>query len=375
MKTGKILKKLPYRLQSRVIRNHKSKNNNKKLMEEKEISKEQHLKQLEQTFRQGLQEYINLFKCSPEAQVYTNIDGIVMHVNRSFEDLTGYREDELRGNALVYCLKPEEKSLFETDSREYFETIINGKHNSRIEVLVNKDFNQTENRLAGIIFSFRDIYRRRRERKINKTLYYISQLASSGIPLQEMYPLIHQQLGRIIDTTNFYIALSGPAQGQLRFPYYTDRAAGEDEIFIYRYCTSQSIFHYIIKTGKPVLMDYQRYRKMLSYGYIEPWDVMTNTHLWLGVPLKINKQLIGVIALQSYDNARLYSEKDIDLLEYVSQQISGAIYRKEMEEKLAGFSQEQADSDNMERIPVTDRSTMQVMKKIENNRGDEIGQY
>jgi GAF domain-containing protein len=86
-------------------------------------------------------------------------------------------------------------------------------------------------------------------------------------------------------------------------------------------------------------MDFQHYRKMLSYGYIQPWDVMTNTHLWLAVPLKVEQKVIGVLALQSYDNARLYSEKDIDLLEFIAQQLSTVIYRKEMEEILKSINQ------------------------------------
>ncbi len=335
MKNGKNFKKLPFRLKGRIIRNHKNIDTTKKRPIEKEITAEQRLGKLEQTYRQGRQEYLNLFRKCPEALVYTNIDGIIMHVNRSFEELTGYREDELKGNSLVYCLKPEERSYFETGNRQYFETNISGKNDYRIEVLVSRSFNQTDNRLAGIIYSFCDIYYRKRERKINRILYRISQIVTFDIPLQEMYPLIHEQLGEIIDATNFYIALSGSEQGQLHFPYYTDEAAGQDEIFINRYCSSQSIFHYILKIGKPVLMDFQRYRKMLSYGYIEPWDVMTNTHLWLGVPLKVDKKMFGVIALQSYDNARLYREKDIDLLEYISQQLSAVIYRRILEGKLA----------------------------------------
>jgi len=152
--------------------------------------------------------------------------------------------------------------------------------------------------------------------------------------------VIHEQLGKIIDATNFYIALTDFEQKKIDFPYYTDVAAGDDEIFINRYCTSQSIFHYVLKVGKPVLMDFQRYRKMLSYGYIEPWDVMTNTHLWLAVPLKADEKVIGVIALQSYDNARLYSEKDIDLLEFVSQQLSVAIYKKALQVKITKKEQD-----------------------------------
>ncbi|MFW6135153.1 MAG: GAF domain-containing protein [Elusimicrobiota bacterium] len=357
MKLGRKQKKAPFKSKATIIRNHKSKNisKDKKGIPEKKISAEDRLKKLEELFHLGRQEFINLFRECPEALVYTNIDGSILYANHCFELLTGYREEDLKGNSIVYCLKPEEKACFESDNREYFETTIIGDNDTQIKVSVNKRFNQTGNRLAGIMFSFRDIYQHMRERKIKQVLYHISQIAGAGIPLQEIYSLVHEQLGQIIDTTNFYIALKDTEKGEIDFPYYTDEAAGDNEIFINRYCTSHSIFHYVLKIGKPVLMDFQRYRKMLSYGYIESWDVMTNTHLWLAVPLKIYQKVIGVIALQSYNNARLYSEKDIELLEFVSQQLSSAIYRKILERKLELPKQEQKDMEDTGRISVIDR--------------------
>jgi len=343
MKFGKKQKKALSRPIATVIRNNKYKinnaNKNEKRLTEKNASSEGRLKKLEELFISGRQEFLNLFQECPEALAYTNIDGIILYANHCFELFTGYREEELRGNSIVYCLKPEDNSYFEADNREYFETTIFKDNGIPAKVSVNKRFNLTGNRLAGIIFSFRDISQQMRERKFTQVLFNISQIATSGISLQEMYPLLHEQLGRIIDTTNFYIALANSEKEQIVFPYYTDEAAGDNETFINRYCSSQSIFHYVLKIGKPVLMDFQRYRKMLSYGYIEPWDVMTNTHLWLAVPLRIKQKIIGVIALQSYNNARLYSEKDIDLLEFVSQQLSTAINKNVLENRLEELKQ------------------------------------
>jgi len=304
------------------------------------VTADERIKKLEELYIQSRKEYSNLFKDCPEALVYTDIDGIILTTNRYFEELTGFKEEELRNNSIVYCLKPEERKYFESNNKEYFETSIISKNNYWIEVAVRRTINQVENRLAGIIYSFQEISLLQRDRRLVKVLYYISQLANANIPLKELFPLIHEQLGRIINTTNFYIALTNSEQKEINFPYYTDEAAGDDETFINRYCTSQSIFHYVLKIGKPVLMDFQRYRKMLSYGYIESWDVMTNTHLWLAVPLKTNEKVIGVIALQSYNNARLYSERDIDLLEFVSQQVSSAIYKKVLKVKIAKMEQD-----------------------------------
>jgi PAS domain S-box-containing protein len=347
MKQIKGRNKFPNFLKGKLNKNPNKKENQKKSIITKELSQNERLSKLEVAFCQGRQEYINLFKKCPEALVYTDIDGIVLTVNDYFEKLSGFQRTELKNNSIIYSLKPQDSSNFETTDNKYFETAITSKNGSVIEVSVNKNPNLIDNRLAGIIYSFQEISHLQRERKIIQTLYHISQIANMDISLSEIYPLIHEQLGQIINATNFYIALIDTEQGEINFPYYTDVAAGDDEIFINRYCTSQSIFHYVLKVGKPVLMDFQRYRKMLSYGYIEPWDVMTNTHLWLAVPLKIDEKIIGVIALQSYDNARLYSEKDIDLLEFVSQQLSAAIYKKKLKAKIINMEQEDKDKDKI----------------------------
>ena len=343
MKQINTRRKLPNILKGKISKKQnikEVKENKKKNTLVKKPAKEDRLNKLEEAFYQGRQEYINLFKKCPEALVYTDIDGIILTINDCFISLTGFQRSELKDNSIVYSLKPEDSSYFETVDNDYFETAIQSRDGYLIEVSVSKSYNLVENRIAGIIYSFREISSLRRERSIAKTLYQISRIASSNITLQELFPVIHEQLGKIIDATNFYIALTDFDQKKIDFPYYTDVAAGDDEIFINRYCTSQSIFHYVLKVGKPVLMDFQRYRKMLSYGYIEPWDVMTNTHLWLAVPLKADEKVIGVIALQSYDNARLYSEKDIDLLEFVSQQLSAAIYKKALQVKITKKEQD-----------------------------------
>ena len=46
---------------------------------------------------QSYQEFIGLFKNSPEALVYTDLNGIVLDTNKEFERLTGFKLQEARG--------------------------------------------------------------------------------------------------------------------------------------------------------------------------------------------------------------------------------------------------------------------------------------
>jgi PAS domain S-box-containing protein len=60
----------------------------------------------------------------------------------------------------------------------------------------------------------------------------------------------------------------------------------------------------------------------------------TLSKIWLGIPLKIESEVIGVIAVQSYTDASLYTEKDMKILEFVSDEIATAIQRKRAEDAL-----------------------------------------
>ena len=66
----------------------------------------------------------------------------------------------------------------------------------------------------------------------------------------------------------------------------------------------------------------------------------TDKTIWLGVPLRVEDKVIGTMTVLNYTNSHLYSQKDIKIMEFVSEQIATAIQRKQMEEemeKLAHF--------------------------------------
>jgi len=56
--------------------------------------------------------------------------------------------------------------------------------------------------------------------------------------------------------------------------------------------------------------------------------------VWLGVPLKNYNEIIGVMAVQSYDDPNLYEKKDIEVLVSVADQVAIAVERKRIEEAL-----------------------------------------
>lgn len=297
-------------------------------------------KKNEQVLQRSRQEFIGLFKNSPEALAYTDMDGIVLEVNKRFKELFGYELEEMRGKHIEKVLTNWRIQILGNDLIfTDLELIARKKNKKLIHVSVSVTLNQVNEQTTGKIFLLNDVTNRKANEAVNNVLYNISRAANSDISLKQLYPVIHEELSTIIDTTNFYIALFDEEKNKLCFPYYADETGERDEDFLVsKYSDSDSIFNYIFKTGESLLLNYNKYKRMIDRGDFNSYDVITNKQVWLGVPLKIENKIIGSMILQSYTDPNLYLKKDIKLMEFVSQQIATAIERKQSEEKLKFLS-------------------------------------
>ncbi len=169
--------------------------------------------------------------------------------------------------------------------------------------------------------------------KITKTLFSVSNAVNTTVNLDELYLSIHQSLGKIIDVTNFFIALYDRENDILSFPYSVDT---EDNLLGSYYEVSNpkdssSLSVRVIKSGKPLFLDKNeiiRYAKKMGKKILGP-----AAKVWVGVPLKIKNEVIGAMAVQSYIDPDMYHKKDIEVLLSVSDQVATAIDRKRSEEE------------------------------------------
>jgi signal transduction histidine kinase len=73
----------------------------------------------------------------------------------------------------------------------------------------------------------------------------------------------------------------------------------------------------------------------------------TPAKIWLGVPLTIEQKVIGAIVVQSYDNQNAYTEKDKQVLEFISSQISISIERKIADHEIKAALVKAQESDRL----------------------------
>jgi PAS domain S-box-containing protein/putative nucleotidyltransferase with HDIG domain len=171
------------------------------------------------------------------------------------------------------------------------------------------------------------------ERKISElthnVLFNIGNAVNSTKDLQEFFKTIHHELAKIIRTNNFYIALYDKSSNLISSPYYVDqynkKTPPQQEL-------RQGLTAYVIRTGKSLFLDKKKRDELMKDGVIANYK--WKSKLWLGAPLKINNEVIGAMAVQSYENEKAFEKKDLKVLEFVSDQVAIAVHRKRAEEAL-----------------------------------------
>ncbi len=168
---------------------------------------------------------------------------------------------------------------------------------------------------------------RRRERA-QACAYRVSEAARTVVDLGALFRSLHESLVEVVPARNFYIALHDPAAGTLSFPYFADErdpAPGPQAL-------GRGLTEYVLRSGQPLLATPEVFRELVARGEVEL--VASDSVDWLGVPLLVRGEPIGVAVIQTYERAVRLGPDDRDLLVFVCGQIAAAIKARRDEDAL-----------------------------------------
>lgn len=189
------------------------------------------------------------------------------------------------------------------------------------------------------------IQKLRKESKIKDIILKVSKELGNHNNLNSFLKKIHKELISLLSAHNFYVALYDSKTDLYSFPYFVDEE--EQTINPDPHHLKKSLTDFVRKTGKSQIIDDNRHKELFEAGlvdYIGPYS-----HQWLGAPLRVNKKLIGVVAIQEYSEKTNYSEEDLKILSFIADNISVFIERIQNKEIQDKYTQ------NLERI-VNDRT-------------------
>jgi len=280
-----------------------------------------------------------LFDNSNDLIMIFSLRGPLLFVNRAWKEKMGYTEKEIKKLKLLDLVHPDHlpntfgqlERLQRGQSLQDFKTTFLSKTGRllQLEGSVSKATEPTEPvELRGI---FRDITEQLKAEKAQKLYNSIASQTIQSNDLETLYRNIHQELQTVMFANNFHIALVDETEEHIRFPYFIDENYGPGEISVKRKI-GKGLTEYAMRQNKPVFLYEENIIELAMEERVHLSGPLPK--IWLGVPLKLEERIIGVISVQCYDNRTTYSIKDLELLDFISGQVALAIERKRNEEQI-----------------------------------------
>ena len=158
----------------------------------------------------------------------------------------------------------------------------------------------------------------RRVTELN-ALSQVSQGVNFRVDPDAILELIYAQTGKVLDTSNFYIALVDLRRNTMRFAFYVEngeRLYPDDE-----WPLDVGLTGVIVRAGQPIVTaDYVQ--ECLRRG-VAPGGKPGRA--WMGVPLNAGDQVLGVMNVSSFDPDVTYGEQQLQIFSALADQAASVL--------------------------------------------------
>ncbi len=273
-----------------------------------------------------------------------------LFANKAFCSFIGYNEDEIRNKVISDITFPEDRLIGMEDMAEIVKGVkTTAKLEKRYirkngtvvwgEVTISLLRNNEGHPLyfLPIIHDITD----RKEAELTRLIQFtIAREVVMAETLEKFLLLVRDQLGRLLDTSNFIVALYNAKSDTLRKVVFLD----EKDAFM-EWSAEGTFSGYVAKRGKTLLLNQKEARIFADDHNIKLTG--SRSECWLGVPLRLHQTVIGVMVVQSYTNATAYDHASVSLMEMVAHELSLYIDRRKMIDDLMVAKEKAEESDRL----------------------------
>lgn len=296
-------------------------------------------KKISEQLAQSSEVLQDLFDNSNDSILICSMQGDFLFANKTFIKKIGYSQAELQQLLIQDLLHPTAlessvkalQRILAGQPLQSFKTVLINKKGKDVYFEGTVTFryeNGVPTVVRGILY---DITEKIKAEKSQMLYYSIASLVLKSSDLSQLYQSIHQELSHVIEAKNFYIKLYDAEKDTLLFPYYVDEAFKGDFILKQRKIGGE-LSDYVMENQKAMFLYEEDIRQLVAEGKAELHGPMPK--VWIGVPLRFENEIIGLISLKSYDSRDTYDSSDVELLDFISGQIASAIQRKRNEEQI-----------------------------------------
>lgn len=273
-----------------------------------------------------------------DAVCVVDAEGRFVFVSAAGERIFGYTPDEMLGRSMIELVHPDDRArtlesaatIMAGTPSLHFENRYLRKDGQIVHIMWSARWSETDRLRIAVA---RDITGRKRAETLQTALLAISEAAHAAADLLALFHRIHAIISGLLPARNFFVALYDAQTDTLSFPYFVDE---HDETPAPMRIDSGTLSAEVIRSGEALLLTPGS--DMVLSDRVGP--VVGRESLdWLGVPLIAQQGVLGALVVQSYSGDTRYTDKDKQLLQFVSAQVAAAVERKQTETWLRHIAQ------------------------------------
>ena len=303
-------------------------------------SAEKSARLLNQESRLAQKRLNTLLQFLPDPVFVFTVNNTVEYINPAFEKIFGWTLKEVKGKNIKFIpaymndqAKQGMKQLFENQSVHDFETQRYTKDGRILDILINGSiFYDEDNKPAGQILILRDMTIEKRMAKSNQIMFRISKALHHYHKLGDLIALINKEIRELISVEGAFILLADKSKDQLYFLSAQYRNIESEKKFKkIKFPADQGVSGRVYQTGEPIIIPDVSKCSFFLRKVDDETDLVTKN--MLSVPIKLNNQTIGVVAVVN-KNYGEFDNTDIELLSMVTSTIALPIENTRIHEKL-----------------------------------------
>jgi len=169
-------------------------------------------------------------------------------------------------------------------------------------------------------------------------LLEIAHALSANLELEPLLETVYQEMGRLFDTKNFYIATHEKGSDEWTSAFQIE-SGRRQEPACHRLDTGAT--GYLLRTGQSLLCNSSA--EAMAFLQREGLSGLgEHPKSWMGVPLVAGDYIAGVLAIQSYEQEHAYNQADLAFFSMIASQVAAAVRNAQLYKEAKRRAEEMA---------------------------------
>lgn len=182
--------------------------------------------------------------------------------------------------------------------------------------------------ISGYIEIAEDVSGRLRSERLQEVVYNIANAVLITFSLNQLLTVISNELARVTNTSDMQVVLfSEKAKTNYQVLFTSGSCQNQGEPI-----EGKTLAGLVISQGNALLLKKPEIENKLRAGEID--YIPDGLKVWMGIPLRGRSNILGALVLQSCDSENALTASDMDILQFVSNQIAIAIENKRSADSL-----------------------------------------